>query len=173
MPFAALADEFHSDPKTVKAGLDGTGLYARALSYCCRYLTDGFVPLAWAAEIARPAVRRKVTAAGLWVEVKGGEHYEYIDGSDTYTVDIAEPGFFIPDYLEYRSPARRRWDREALWKRFEGLCYLCGNKVPFTRFHIEHVVPLARGGKDDLANLNIAHPSCNLRKGAKLVEELA
>lgn len=105
MPFAALADEFHSDPKTVKAGLDGAGLYARSLSYCARYLTDGYVPQAWVAEIARPAVRKKVTAAGLWIEVRGGEHYEYVFGDETYIVDIVESGYFIPDYITF-NPTR-------------------------------------------------------------------
>lgn len=31
-------------------------------------------------------------------------------------------------------------------------------------FHIEHVVPRARGGPDDLHNLALACPSCNLHK---------
>jgi hypothetical protein len=106
MPFALLADEFHSDPKTIKAGLAGAGLYARALSYCGHYVTDGFVPLAWASEVAGAAVRRKVTDAGFWVEVVGGETYHYISGDETYTVTITEKGFFIPDYLAY-NPTRK------------------------------------------------------------------
>lgn len=47
----------------------------------------------------------EVTAAGLWVEVSGGEHYEYVCDGDTYRVRIVEPGYFIPDYLAY-NPTR-------------------------------------------------------------------
>lgn len=105
MPFAALDDEFFGHRKTVAAGLDGCGLYSRSLSYCAHYLTDGWVPKDWAAEIAKPAVRRKVTAAGFWIEVDGGESFEYLADGAQYEVTIPGPGFFIPDYLEF-NPTR-------------------------------------------------------------------
>lgn len=99
MSWVQLDDKFHSNQKTVRAGNDGAGLYARALSYCGDHLTDGWVPLAWAKEIARPALRKKVTEAGLWIEVEGGETYAYVFGDESYTVYIDAPGYFIPDYV--------------------------------------------------------------------------
>lgn len=105
MPFAALDDGFHASPKVIRAGLDGTGLYARALSYCADQLTDGFVIYEWAAELARPTVRKKVTAAGLWIEVVGGETFSYVLEDGRHTVTIPAKGYFIPDYLEF-NPAR-------------------------------------------------------------------
>jgi hypothetical protein len=105
MAFAALDDEFFGHPKAAAAGLDGCGLYARSLSYCAHYLTDGFVPKAWVSEIARPAVKQKVTVAGLWVEVTGGEVYQYVAADEAYTVTIPGAGFFIPDYIAF-NPSR-------------------------------------------------------------------
>src|SRR5262245_16462802 len=35
-------------------------------------------------------------------------------------------------------------------------------------FHVEHVVPRARGGGDDLANLAYVCPSCNLHKSDRV-----
>lgn len=105
MPFALLADEFHSDPKTIKATLAGAGLYARALSYCGHYSTDGFVPHAWAAEVATASIRKKVTDAGFWVAVVGGEVYRYVFGGESYVVTITEKGYFIPDYVAF-NPTR-------------------------------------------------------------------
>lgn len=67
---------------------------------------------------------------------------------------------------------RHKWNRERLWQKFRGICHVCGDPVPFERFHVEHVIPLARGGKDSWSNLNIAHPACNLAKGIKLPEEI-
>lgn len=99
MSWVSLDDKFHSNRKTVSSGNDGAGVYARALSYCGDHLTDGWVPLAWAKEIARPALRKKVTACGFWVEVEGGELYCYVSGDESYTVTIESPGYFIPDYL--------------------------------------------------------------------------
>jgi 5-methylcytosine-specific restriction endonuclease McrA len=31
--------------------------------------------------------------------------------------------------------------------------------------HIDHVTPRSKGGSDDVHNLRIAHPACNLKKG--------
>jgi hypothetical protein len=36
------------------------------------------------------------------------------------------------------------------------------------RFHIEHITPRQHGGDDDAANLALACPDCNLRKGPNL-----
>lgn len=114
MPFAALDDQFHSNPKVIAAGLDGAGLYARALSYCADKLTDGYVPSSWSSEIARKPIRNKITTAQLWIEVAGGETFVYESDGAAYTVIIPGPGYFIVDYLEY-NPTRE----SALAKRDE------------------------------------------------------
>jgi hypothetical protein len=36
-------------------------------------------------------------------------------------------------------------------------------------FHLEHVVPVSRGGESDLENLALACPSCNLHKSDRLI----
>lgn len=58
-------------------------------------------------------------------------------------------------------------------------CYLCHDLIDMTlpktsKFGatIDHVVPLSRGGSDELDNLRLAHWTCNLAKSNKLVEEL-
>lgn len=46
-------------------------------------------------------------------------------------------------------------------------CYWCGKRTrPATR-HVDHIVPIARGGADDVANLCVACSCCNLKKHAK------
>jgi len=45
-------------------------------------------------------------------------------------------------------------------------CYWCGVRLGGT-YHIDHVVPLARGGSNSRENLVIACPSCNLSKRDK------
>ena len=52
----------------------------------------------------------------------------------------------------------------------KGRCYYCGEKVG-RRYHVDHVVPLSRGGSNGPENLVIACASCNLRKNAKLPHE--
>ena len=54
-------------------------------------------------------------------------------------------------------------------------CHLCGEPIDYDLPHldpmafvVDHVVPLARGGKDEIANKRAAHRSCNGTKGDKL-----
>jgi 5-methylcytosine-specific restriction endonuclease McrA len=43
----------------------------------------------------------------------------------------------------------------------------CGRSL-WAGFHVDHIVPLARGGTNGPENLQLLAPVCNLRKGAKL-----
>lgn len=46
-------------------------------------------------------------------------------------------------------------------------CYLCHKPIEDGRGNLEHKVPLVRGGKNELENLDVAHSACNLVKGLK------
>lgn len=78
----------------------------------------------------------------------------------------------FPEYFRRVGLRNHKWPRLDLYLEFHGLCYLCGDPVDFDDFHIEHVVPISRGGADKRENLNIAHRECNYRKGTKLLSEL-
>ena len=49
----------------------------------------------------------------------------------------------------------------------EPICYLCDREIT-SDIHIDHVVPLARGGSDTIDNKALTHPFCNMSKGAKI-----
>ena len=66
-----------------------------------------------------------------------------------------------------RAATLERVDRLAVYARDGGRCHLCGRPVSRTTFTLDHVVALARGGPHALANVAIAHPRCNFRKGAR------
>lgn len=61
-------------------------------------------------------------------------------------------------------------DIQAQYKAQKGKCYYCSVKVSDT-YHVDHIVPLSRGGSDDPENIVIACPICNLRKNDKLPSE--
>jgi 5-methylcytosine-specific restriction endonuclease McrA len=46
------------------------------------------------------------------------------------------------------------------------VCFYCGADCS-DAFHVDHFLPLARGGAHVLTNLRIACPSCNLHKSAR------
>lgn len=50
-------------------------------------------------------------------------------------------------------------------------CYLCGDLLA-APVHVDHVVPLSRGGSYSMDNLRPTHEACNLRKGNRLASEL-
>lgn len=46
-----------------------------------------------------------------------------------------------------------------------GICQICHVEVDPLRFHVDHIVAIANGGWHCYDNVQLAHPTCNLRKG--------
>ena len=65
-------------------------------------------------------------------------------------------------------PARRkritRQVRQAVIARQWGLCDVCGNRLDLKIVEIDHIVPVARNGPDDIDNLHALCPNCHARK---------
>jgi 5-methylcytosine-specific restriction endonuclease McrA len=61
-------------------------------------------------------------------------------------------------------------DVEKQYKFQKGKCYYCGKKVGKT-YHVDHVIPLSRGGSNSPENIVIACPHCNCAKNARLPHE--
>lgn len=70
----------------------------------------------------------------------------------------------IPDSVDV---SKRDWER--LVARYGGRCAYCGDRPEL--LHMEHVVPLSRGGRNGIGNVLPACPPCNMSKGAKLLVE--
>jgi 5-methylcytosine-specific restriction endonuclease McrA len=58
-------------------------------------------------------------------------------------------------------------DIRAQYDNQRGKCWWCGKKVGKT-YHVDHRIPLARGGSNAPENIVIACPSCNHSKGSKM-----
>ena len=83
MAWARLDDGFWMHPKVIIAGNAGAGIFARFLSYCACYLTDGMIP----APIAR--------------QIVGTDHDALTSLAEFGMVQVLESGsVVIPDYLE-------------------------------------------------------------------------
>lgn len=64
----------------------------------------------------------------------------------------------------HSSPNFERVSRAVVWDRDGGLCHVCGLPCDEHDWHMDHVVPLARGGEHSYRNVAVSHPLCNLRK---------
>lgn len=50
-------------------------------------------------------------------------------------------------------------------------CYYCGKEFENGKYHVDHVIPLSRGGSNSPDNLVLACPSCNVQKNNRLPHE--
>jgi HNH endonuclease len=63
-------------------------------------------------------------------------------------------------------------DPAVLHARDVGRCGICRDPVSFECMHVDHVVPITRGGEHSYANTRAAHAVCNIWKRARLDSEL-
>lgn len=67
-----------------------------------------------------------------------------------------------------RTGNRRYRRNRALVLAKSRVCHLCGLDGADT---VDHLVPYADGGTDDISNLKPAHHVCNSRRGKKDIDE--
>lgn len=73
----------------------------------------------------------------------------------------------IDDTTIKREKNRARELRQTQWwkqRLARGVCYYCGKPFRSAELTMDHVVPLARGGKSTKNNVVTACKSCNTRK---------
>jgi 5-methylcytosine-specific restriction endonuclease McrA len=63
-------------------------------------------------------------------------------------------------------------DPKLIYVRDGGRCHICGKKVPKKNWHLDHLIPLARGGEHSYKNVAVACPGCNMRKHTKAEAQL-
>lgn len=64
-----------------------------------------------------------------------------------------------------------REDVDRLYLEQKGLCLFCGEPLTREPMHVDHWMPVSKGGSSDPDNLALLHQSCNGRKGARLPSE--
>jgi len=70
-----------------------------------------------------------------------------------------------------------QWDIQQQFRRQKGKCYYCHTKIHLTihgkaGYHADHIVPISReGSSNDINNIVLTCPTCNLKKGNKLPHE--
>lgn len=66
-------------------------------------------------------------------------------------------------FVRIADPAFRDW----IYDRDRGVCGICRRPVAYGEFHVDHIRPTTEGGNNDVGNLRISHPACNIGRGAR------
>lgn len=81
-----------------------------------------------------------------------------------------------PEFSRTKDMTRRARKNDAfvesvnsltVFDRDGGVCQICLEPIGETAFHIDHVVPLCKGGEHSYANVQLTHAHCNLSKGSR------
>ncbi|MBS3733255.1 MAG: HNH endonuclease [Desulfobacterales bacterium] len=82
---------------------------------------------------------------------------------------------YVADETEIRrEKAKARELRASQWwkrKCAKGVCHYCGRQVPPGELTMDHIVPIARGGKSTRGNVVPCCKDCNTRKKDQLPME--
>ena len=85
----------------------------------------------------------------------------------------------MPGSTAHRNTTTRDQHRAAI-RRGRPACALCGEDIDYAlrsphpmSFEVDHIIPLARGGSDELDNKQPAHRDCNRRKSDQYEAEAA
>ncbi len=86
--------------------------------------------------------------------------------------------FFTPasDAHKKKEKSKARELRASAWWKGQlgkGICYHCEQKFKTTDLTMDHLIPIARGGKSDKKNCVPSCKECNTKKGYKTRAEMA
>lgn len=138
-----------------EAGLAAIGLHLMAVTYSLRYGTEGYLHYRVLEFLA--GGRRAKRLGQLLI--------------DHEMLEKVPDGYQILDFGYYIDAARDQLPpllRKTIIDRDGNVCGICGDDVELDDIHIDHIVPVSKGGSNRLTNLRVTHARCNMRKGAKV-----
>lgn len=79
-----------------------------------------------------------------------------------------------PEHIKIERRKAQELRKSSWWKQQigKGICYYCEQRFAKELLTMDHVVPLARGGKSTKKNCVVACKDCNTDKGSKMSVEI-
>ena len=88
--------------------------------------------------------------------------------SDFFSLDSIDEALIRVERSKARALRKSRWWQQ---KTSTGTCWYCGQKVGYHNLTMDHVIPLARGGRSTKDNLVPSCKECNTKKKSSLPVE--
>ena len=90
--------------------------------------------------------------------------------------DIEPNSIILPEFAKKENKKKENENRDGIspklrfevLKRDKYVCQYCGACGPDVELEIDHIIPVSRGGTDDIDNLKTACFRCNRGKGDKV-----
>lgn len=82
--------------------------------------------------------------------------------------------FADPDHIKRERNKAQELRQSSWWKQRLGIgdCYYCGQKFTKSQLTMDHIVPVARGGKTSKNNCVVCCKECNNKKGHHMPVEI-
>lgn len=64
------------------------------------------------------------------------------------------------------------YEKQVIYAKCNGKCSICGKPVKFKKMTIDHIMPLSRGGTNDIKNLQLACKRCNSMKSNMTMDDM-
>lgn len=87
---------------------------------------------------------------------------------DFFSIDAVEESVIKKERAKARALRKTRWWQQ---KTAAGTCYYCNREVGYVNLTMDHIIPLARGGRSTKDNLVPCCKQCNNRKKGSLPVE--
>ena len=137
----------------------------RAKYHRARYLNKKVERLK-AARYEAQAEKRKA-ASRKYYEEHREERREYFRSERGKEVGRAAQLRRKARMLKQTEPTSQKWRRQEVIERDHSMCFWCHTHVAEEDLHIDHVVPIAKGGSDTAENVAVTHRLCNLTRPRK------
>jgi 5-methylcytosine-specific restriction endonuclease McrA len=163
-----------------------TQLKSGGAKYCSQKCTESLLALGRTPEVTvkRTQARKLSFLAGKWIGLRGAANARWKGGRDAYIErqrlkDPTERAAKRRAYLRANPEKAREWRAKRrglgrlprgtvtrLMSLQRGRCACCSRSIR-QGFHLDHIMPLHRGGEHAPHNLQLLCGPCNLRKSAK------
>lgn len=174
---------YYRAPQPATSGLDPAQYMLAFAMLCCADFTTVTMPGRNDSQLTlgfrrNKAIERNLLEFWNWRKADARQFILDLNGHDLIDDELMLAFMNeLPYGVDERKPLSAQLRSEVI-KKNSGRCVYCSKALTTSHgfpnsFHADHVLPVALGGTDDIANLVPACSSCNSKKNAKTVQQFS